>query len=328
VVKQTYLNRNINIDIIKGLLIFLVVIGHVLLGSLKENIIRYVIYSFHMPIFLFISGYLVNTKALKESSLVLLFKKYLFRLIIPWVIAVFVYSLIENRQDIFHNIFRIFYRPYYHLWYVPSILAFVFSVFFLMKIKIKIELVLILFIPLTYILNYIYVSPGVNKYIHSELISILSYLFRPQYYLYFVLGIFIKKHLNVIGSVRFRYLIIAGGIFLLLNIFLFYVNDNLNKKLTAFTFIVQNILFALFAIKFITGNSQYFVRKKIGVFISWLGRESLGVYLWHVLPILLVKHIIISNYYLFTTLSLIIFLIIIKLMDKYKFSRQYFLGKL
>ena len=43
--------RNRSIDAIKGILIFLVVIGHVLPGSLDENVIRYVIYSFHMPAF-------------------------------------------------------------------------------------------------------------------------------------------------------------------------------------------------------------------------------------------------------------------------------------
>lgn len=43
--------RNRSVDAVKGILIFLVVIGHVLLGTLDENIIRYTIYSFHMPAF-------------------------------------------------------------------------------------------------------------------------------------------------------------------------------------------------------------------------------------------------------------------------------------
>ena len=39
--------RNRSIDTLKGLLIFTVVLGHVLLGTLDENPLRYLIYSFH-----------------------------------------------------------------------------------------------------------------------------------------------------------------------------------------------------------------------------------------------------------------------------------------
>ena len=40
--------RNYSIDTVKGFLILCVIIGHVLLGSLEQNVFRYVIYSFHM----------------------------------------------------------------------------------------------------------------------------------------------------------------------------------------------------------------------------------------------------------------------------------------
>ena len=52
--------RNKNIDLIKGILVLLVIIGHVLKGSLSENLARYIIYSFHMPLFIAIAGYLFN----------------------------------------------------------------------------------------------------------------------------------------------------------------------------------------------------------------------------------------------------------------------------
>ena len=38
------MERNSSIDYIKGCLIFTVIIGHILLGSLDANLIRYVIY--------------------------------------------------------------------------------------------------------------------------------------------------------------------------------------------------------------------------------------------------------------------------------------------
>ena len=47
------------IDCIKGIGIFLVVLGHIY----KDNYIGQWIYSFHMPLFFMLSGYLMCTKS-------------------------------------------------------------------------------------------------------------------------------------------------------------------------------------------------------------------------------------------------------------------------
>lgn len=60
-------NRSENIDVIKGEGILLVVVGHIIQYVIcKENafnnVIFSVIYSFHMPLFMFVSGYLSYKK--------------------------------------------------------------------------------------------------------------------------------------------------------------------------------------------------------------------------------------------------------------------------
>ncbi|WP_369414051.1 acyltransferase family protein [Desertivirga xinjiangensis] len=72
-----------NIDLLKGLLIILVIVGHVLQGKLSESIWRYFIYAFHMPLFISIGGFLLNFQKLKELSLSNLLWKYVERIIIP-----------------------------------------------------------------------------------------------------------------------------------------------------------------------------------------------------------------------------------------------------
>ena len=68
------------LDSLKGFAIFLVVVGHVILGYIRaETFTEYqwslqfvydVIYSFHMPLFFLISGFLYNLKrAPKNKSL-------------------------------------------------------------------------------------------------------------------------------------------------------------------------------------------------------------------------------------------------------------------
>lgn len=63
-----------HIDILKGLAIFLMVMGHVLSWNALDSgtprtvdswFIREVIYSFHMPLFIFMSGYVIDLKAEK-----------------------------------------------------------------------------------------------------------------------------------------------------------------------------------------------------------------------------------------------------------------------
>jgi peptidoglycan/LPS O-acetylase OafA/YrhL len=46
------------IDSLKGILVVLVFVGHFLPGLVTDNLVRYAIYSFHMPLFLGISGFL------------------------------------------------------------------------------------------------------------------------------------------------------------------------------------------------------------------------------------------------------------------------------
>lgn len=65
------MNRLVHIDFLKGLAIFLMVMGHVLSWSMADSgcprtvdswFVREVIYSFHMPLFMFMSGYVIDLK--------------------------------------------------------------------------------------------------------------------------------------------------------------------------------------------------------------------------------------------------------------------------
>lgn len=118
--------RNNSIDSLKGFLIFLVVLGHVLLGSLDDNPLRYLIYSFHMPVFFFISGYLLNVEKLQSNSLKVLLSKYWQRMLKSWLIAWCIYSIYVIVNDFSYlSILRQFYHPYYHLWFIPSLFLYI-----------------------------------------------------------------------------------------------------------------------------------------------------------------------------------------------------------
>ena len=74
------LNRNVSIDIAKGIGIILMVVGH----SSVPDYIRHYIYIYHMPLFFIVAGYLFNYEKWK-GKIFKFSKKKAERLIIPYL---------------------------------------------------------------------------------------------------------------------------------------------------------------------------------------------------------------------------------------------------
>ena len=73
---STSCNRIVYIDIIKGIAIILVIMGHVLSDP---SLLRNAIYTFHMPLFFIISGYFLKFKS--ENA----FRKNFRSLLVPYL---------------------------------------------------------------------------------------------------------------------------------------------------------------------------------------------------------------------------------------------------
>ena len=128
--------RNYNFDLIKGVLIILVIVGHMIPGTQRGTFPRYLIYSFHMPLFIGVSGFLLNFEAFRTSSAISLIKKYWKRLILPWIIAVNAYYFIWAMRGMSISLkgyIKAYLHPYYHLWYVLGFLAYLAITWILVK---------------------------------------------------------------------------------------------------------------------------------------------------------------------------------------------------
>lgn len=118
---------NPTIDTIKGILILFVILGHLLPGGLNSSFLRYSIYSFHMPLFLFISGYLFHLEKSAQMGVKELVKKYWKRMLLEWFLAWLAYtSIVLYGNYSFHNVMVKIVYPFYHLWYVPGLFAMIF----------------------------------------------------------------------------------------------------------------------------------------------------------------------------------------------------------
>lgn len=91
-------NRNISLDILKGIAIFCVVWGHFIQqGTLcdiayKENPIFQLIYSFHMPLFMLISGYLMY-QSINKRTVIQQWVHWCKNLILPLITWTFIANI-------------------------------------------------------------------------------------------------------------------------------------------------------------------------------------------------------------------------------------------
>ena len=106
--------RRLNyIDITKGIAIFLVVLGHTYRGNIVQNWL----YSFHMPLFFFISGWLYKEKSRLENGFLVFALKKSRRLLVPYFVFFilnFLYWILVERH------FRTFDQG--PLWFLPILL--------------------------------------------------------------------------------------------------------------------------------------------------------------------------------------------------------------
>jgi len=123
-------SRQNNIDFLKGILILLVVIGHFVqnnwIDSMEQHPIYNWIYSFHMAVFFFISGYLIQYTVKPDYRPLIEIKKRFLSMMLPYLSWVFLIGNITYKTmdfDISH-----LYNPHAAYWFVYVI--FFFSVLF------------------------------------------------------------------------------------------------------------------------------------------------------------------------------------------------------
>lgn len=141
-------SRNQVIDLIKGLAIFTVVLGHCIQygageiviqsQSYYDNYLFKLIYSFHMPVFMVVSGYLFS-KSVKKYSNRQLVEKGIRTLLIPIILWVLLYRVPEMliTFDQYDSIGRAFLKLFSYIvtgfWFLWAILLLQFFTLFIKK---------------------------------------------------------------------------------------------------------------------------------------------------------------------------------------------------
>jgi fucose 4-O-acetylase-like acetyltransferase len=324
--------RLYNIDLIKGLLIISVIIGHIILGKVETTFARYIIYSFHMPLFIAVSGFLINRNTLGEMTFWDILKKYFPRLLIPWGIAVIAYATIVNHNRIltlgYSEIVRLylksFIKPYYHLWFILGFLSYIFIVWIFLKLHFNSWMMIVAALIISIISKFELIH--INNETIAKVVDTIHYDFRIYNLLFFILGMLLKDYIsrNEVPKIFIRPAVVLTLIGTLLCIYLFYHDSSTGKRMVYF---LLNIPFAVACLSLC--YKDFFPRCSV---IEFIGQNSMAFYLWHVIAKLAATSVAgsgnSSNYYIYSVVFLILLYVLIYFLSKISFINKYLFGAL
>lgn len=316
-------------DIVKGILIILVFLGHIIPGALRSTFPRYAIYSFHMPLFIGVSGFLFNIKVFDMNFREFL-KKYWGRLGLPWIIAVIVYYLVNKGFD-FHlsSIAASFYSPYYHLWYVLGIVSYIVIVRFLWRIfknrKNKWLYIFIISALISIISKWGLFNFECDVAYIPEIIDIISFDFRLYNLIFFVIGVYLRYRLEHCQKICSDMTINISRVLMVLSIIvttILYFYDYTN---------VENLLFYIMNISIVLVVVYDCLYKKLprNKVLEFVGKYSLPIYLYHVLGKILAETICDKGsgwYYVICICSFVLLCLAVSLLRKVRVINRFVFG--
>ena len=328
-------NRDLSFDYMKGVLIFLVVWGHLISFCMSNDSdiyfdsLRKFLYSFHMPLFVFISGWFFRNDTV--TGFLSIVKKQGSRLLIPQFTFVFIgfliyllfwniysYKLIENSSISIKGCYHFITFAWY-LWciFFCSLLVNLISRIFNQR---AVYLLFFLCVIMWLMVNLL---PG----------PIFNNQQVARMFPCFVAGMYARKHQHMLTRYKKMLIIICAYVsFVYWGIFVF----DSTKELPNYIFRIPLQFFPMFLMYLII---QWFYAKSIlkKMFLFW-SKDTLFIYVFHIFVIDLLKpfHIRFTlenmwlNYVFYAFLSMIACYLLGLLgqyLRTYRISRKIFLGE-
>lgn len=268
--------RSKEIDAIRGIAIILVVIGHVIQyqnpASYENTLLFRIIYSFHMPLFFFVSGIVASYGHNVELNLKLLLKRTR-ALMYPWIVwTIFIFVLFYIRNSVAFA----FTKAIGFYWFLPVLyICYCTSFLFCSAHKEGLRLdVTVLLIAIIWFLMFL-----------ANGFWISSVRFHG---FFFATGFVFATYTGSISRISAKRLLLP--VFLVISLILWYLAFNLtssgNGLPNYWNFLIR-ILSALSGIVFVWGVVSI-LPEKIKYLLASLGVYSLQIYLVHLLFVQLI----------------------------------------
>lgn len=294
------------LDVAKGIGIILVVFGHVLRGLIKSDIINNdlflyvdsIIYTFHMPLFMVLSGIFIVSSIEKYrgrrfiiSKLDTIFYPYIFWMIFQGTFEVLL-SNYTNGNASFIEVFSLW-LPRAQFWYLYAL--FLFMMLFLMVYTIHRNLIVLLLIL------------SISLYVLYGFEEMRVVSFFNRFLVFFIVGSLFGYVLprleNILSNSYFSITVIVAAIILQ-----YFYHFILEMKYTDYHYLT--LMLSFISILAVMAVSYTVSQWSFGVFVSALGEASILIYLGHILTasgirVVNSKLLGLDSVYLHVTLGLI-----------------------
>ena len=330
-------SRLIWVDSLKGWLILLVVVGHCIQyvqGSATErDHLWNLIYSFHMPAFMAVSGWLVYRPDDKGKPLAAICVRRAWQLLVPHVCWSVLRLICLGEPHLFVSEYLM--QPHAHFWFL-WVLFFI-SVLFVLVQKLNKRLRMnetVLIVAVCLLLT--------GMMVGLEL-RLLGFQFIAYYFLFYALGYFIHRHSCLQTSSKPLLLVL---LVIWMPLAWWWQMHGLPSWMPALPHVVESVaqytyrgLTAAVAILFLL-NASPLVLNGQGAGNKWmalLGKWSLGIYTSHLLLVIFLRDGLCALYdsWTVTSLEVMIFILllplsilVVYLLARWKWTARFMLGKI
>jgi acyltransferase len=259
------------IDFFKGVLILLVIVGHIMTYS--QYLVKHLIYGFHMPLFLAVSGYMVRQDTLRQTALRTLLGRYSKRMLLPWLLAFATFFFMEHRDDLLAGdmggavLAESILYPAFHLWYVPVLFLVICGLWLCEYWRLPITALWSVAILFT-----IGWMASVTDPIHGP--RVLYYVGDKRlmaFFSFFLMGYGLRHNFVPMPTKRLGVIVLI--FFTCLHIAAYYGDWGSWERL-----IVVGLNLSVIGVFVPIFTSAQALRLKP---FNWIGQQSLGIYLWH-----------------------------------------------
>jgi fucose 4-O-acetylase-like acetyltransferase len=274
------MSRNYLLDNAKILMIFLVLLGHLIEPLIHQNAIINIaylnIYSFHMPVFIMISGMLTKNIWNKEQLL-----KLTKSILLPFVLFDIFYEILVFIVNGECSFFVKNFSPYLMLWYLLSLFCWKVILHEMVKLKYPVLLSVLISVIAGYFDSIGYLL-GLSRTIYFFPFFLIGYKLTPNI-------------LNNLRLVKIPKIVLLGVIALNAGFFVLFRDLNCMWLYGSISFSSLGhmdwsgglIRFAFLTLSFITSMSILLLIPKNKLAITNMGTKTFYIYIWHGLFLIL-----------------------------------------
>lgn len=267
------------IDHLKAVAIILVVFGHFLIAINPMGFSYHpvqIVYSFHMPLFFFLSGFMVGFKD-KGKLLFSFITKKIITLLLPWLSWTIIYSYYLGDNDSFYALEIFLFYPFKGYWFLPVLFIMMLLYFFYNRLLVR------------NIKNknaYWLIAFGIMSVIilMGLLLYDYSLLMYAVFWFIFLLGSFVGKYEKICCFIK-RQDVFFTATMLLLLLWTFYPLSSNGVAWKSLTNIVMFLVISVtssISLFNIVGN--IYMPDRIKKYFGYVGQKSLVIYLIPIVP--------------------------------------------